>query len=70
MSKFSSSRHNSTLKEYAVQKNDIPSDIDVLPLNYDAQNLSNSLSDSIMHDTSSVTHVTRTENHFQKFMIR
>lgn len=63
----SSTKYNSKWSEQNTINNDIPTNIEVSYLNNDADNKSNSLSGSIIHDTSSTSHATLKNNQFQQY---
>ena len=54
----SSTKYNSKWSEQNTINNDIPMNIEVSHLNYEADNMTNSLPGSIIHDASSTTHAT------------
>ncbi len=63
----SSTKYNSKRSEHNTINNDIPMNIEVSHLNYEADNMTNSLSGSIIHDASSTTHATLKNNQFQQY---
>jgi hypothetical protein len=63
----SSTKYNYKQSEQNTINNDIPMNIEVSHLNYEADNMTNSLSGSIIHDASSTTHATSKDNQFQQY---
>jgi hypothetical protein len=63
----SSTKYNSKRSEQNTINNDIPMNIEVSHLNYDADNNSNSLSGSTINDASSTTCATLKNNQFQQY---
>ena len=63
----STTKYNSFTREQVEHNNGIPNNIDVLPLNYEADHMCTSLSDSLVNDNSSRSHIHMTDNHFQHY---